>query len=332
MSTLGTSVMPVVPISSPEPPSRPALVRARSLTKNYGSLAAVDNIDFDIPRGSIFGLIGPNGAGKSTTFAMVASLLIPTSGTVTIADFNPMTDRMQVRRRVGYMPDNIGVYGDLTAVDYLRFFAASYRIKPKAWDPLVDGLLELVDLADKRDAQVDSLSRGMKQRLSLARALVHDPELLILDEPASGLDPRARVELRELLLQLARMGKTILISSHILAELEAVCSDIAIMEGGRIHAIGAPADIRAATNTGSRVAVAFTDGSTEEYPVSDALTQAALLRRLVIEDPRDVLSFAPVDADLEGLYMQITDTVRAGEVETAAVASVDPLLDPMAGT
>jgi ABC-2 type transport system ATP-binding protein len=206
-----------------------AAVVTKGLTKRYGSLVAVNDLTLTVPRGSVFGLIGPNGAGKSTTFAIIASLLIPTSGSVTVMGADPCSKPRTVRRRMGYMPDDLGVYDNLRVDEYIEFFAASYGIPRSEWSGLIDGLLELVDLNVKRSAMVNSLSRGMKQRLSLARALVHDPELLILDEPASGLDPRARVELRELLKSLNSMGKTIIISSHILAELEEMCSDVAIM-------------------------------------------------------------------------------------------------------
>ncbi len=306
-TTIGIA-SPIVPEPAAARPT-PPIVRARGLTKRYGSLTAVDGIDFDIPAGSIFGLIGPNGAGKSTTFAMIASLLIPTSGTVTISGIDPMQDPKGVRKAIGWMPDTIGVYGDLTVEDYLRFFAAAYRLPKANWEGLIDGLLELVNLGDKRLAQVDSLSRGMKQRVSLARALVHDPDLLILDEPASGLDPRARVELRELLLQLSSMGKTIVISSHILAELDAVCTQLAIMEGGRVHASGTPAEIRTSAGGGRRVRVDFLGGDSVEIACAGEHEQAALLVELVNRDPRTVIGFSPVADDLEGIYMRVTGRV-----------------------
>jgi ABC-2 type transport system ATP-binding protein len=172
----------------------------------------------------------------------------------------------------------------------------------------VDGLLELVDLGVKRDARVDSLSRGMKQRLSLARALVHDPEVLILDEPASGLDPRARAELRGLLLQLAEMGKTVVISSHILAELEQVCTHVAIMEAGRVVAYGDPATIGEEVG-GRHVRVRFADGSEEEFPVADEAEQADLLRRLVLEDSRGVLEFTRTGSGLEEVFLKVTQGI-----------------------
>ncbi|HEX7166360.1 MAG TPA: ABC transporter ATP-binding protein, partial [Acidimicrobiales bacterium] len=238
---MSTILEPLTPPT--EPAGAPVAVRAIALSKRYGALRAVDDVTFDVPAGSVFGLIGPNGAGKSTTFAVLASLLSPTSGRVEVAGADPSVDPREVRRHLGYMPDVMGVYDNLRVDEYLEFFAASYGIGRSSWRALVDGLLELVDLRVKREAMVDSLSRGMKQRLSLARALIHDPSVLVLDEPASGLDPRARVELRTLLGELRAMGKTIVISSHILAELEEMCTEIGIMEAGQLLATGPPRTI-----------------------------------------------------------------------------------------
>lgn len=284
-------------------------VATNGLTKRYGALVAVNDLHLDVPRGSIFGLIGPNGAGKSTTFAMLASLLRPTQGSLMVMGANPSLKPRTVRRRMGYMPDNLGVYDNLRVDEYLEFFAASYGIPRHDWPGLIDGLLELVDLGVKRTAMVNSLSRGMKQRLSLARALVHDPELLILDEPASGLDPRARVELRELLLTLNGMGKTIIISSHILAELEEMCTDVAIMEAGKLLASGPPRQILQRLGGARTVRVRFADASTESFSVADDAEQTTLLRRLVIDDHRDVVEFVEESGGLEQLFMSITEGI-----------------------
>ncbi len=286
-----------------------AAVVIRGLTKRYGSLLAVNELDLTVPRGSIFGLIGPNGAGKSTTFAVIASLLRPTSGTISVMGADPITKPRTVRRRMGYMPDDLGVYDNLRVDEYIEFFAASYGIPRVEWPALVDGLLELVDLNVKRSAMVNSLSRGMKQRLSLARALVHDPELLILDEPASGLDPRARVELRELLRSLNSMGKTIIISSHILAELEEMCSDVAIMEAGKLLAAGPPRQILEQLGGARTVRVRFADATSESFSVADDIEQSALLRRLVIDEARDVVEFVEESGGLEQLFMSITEGI-----------------------
>jgi ABC-2 type transport system ATP-binding protein len=282
---------------------------ATQLTKRYGSLIAVNQLDLVVPKGSIFGLIGPNGAGKSTTFAMVATLLRPTSGALDVMGADPASKPRTVRRRMGYMPDVLGVYDNLRVDEYLEFFAANYGIPKSEWSGLIDGLLELVDLGVKRTAMVNSLSRGMKQRLSLARALVHDPELLILDEPASGLDPRARVELRELLKALNGMGKTILVSSHILAELEEMCSDVAIMEAGKLLAAGPPREILEKLGGAKTIRVRFANETAETFTVANDAEQAALLKRLVSEDERDVVEFVEEGGGLEQLFLAITEGI-----------------------
>ncbi|MEX2658906.1 MAG: ABC transporter ATP-binding protein [Acidimicrobiales bacterium] len=285
----------------------PALaVEVHGLTKRYGDLIAVRDLDLAVPAGTIFGLIGPNGAGKSTTFLVLASLLAPSAGTVSVAGADPTADPRAVRASMGYMPDVMGVYDNLRVQEYLEFFAAAYRVPRGTWPSLVAGLLELVDLEGKRDSMVDSLSRGMKQRLSLARALVHDPKVLVLDEPASGLDPRARVDLRDLLRELRDMGKTVIISSHILAELEEVCSEVAIMEAGRLLAVGTPRSIGDTLGGGRVVRVRFADGDDESFTVGSDEEQQGLLTRLLVEEQRQVLEFTEVDRGLEQLFMRIT--------------------------
>ncbi|MDX1659967.1 MAG: ABC transporter ATP-binding protein [Nitriliruptorales bacterium] len=224
-------------------------VKIRGLVKRYGQLRAVDELDLDVPRGGIFGLIGPNGAGKTTTMLAIVTLLDPDAGAISVLGHDPRTDIWEVRRRVGYMPDFFGVYDGLTCAEYLEFFAGAYQVTGAERRAQVDALLELVELDHKRDTDVSGLSRGMQQRLSLARSLVHDPELLVLDEPASGLDPRARVELREIMLELSRQGHTILVSSHILAELEEMCDRVGIIEAGSVLAQGTPDEIRVALRT-----------------------------------------------------------------------------------
>lgn len=220
-------------------------VETTGLTKRYGNLMALDGLDLQVPVGSVYALIGPNGAGKTTTFQILATLLEPSAGEAWLFDVDPVAQPYEARTLFGYMPDFFGVYDDLKVDEYLLFFAAAHRIPPARRRAIADDLLELVDLAHKRESPVDSLSRGMKQRLGLARALIHDPKLLILDEPASGLDPRARVELRELIKQLQRMGKTVLISSHILLELEEVCDQVGILEAGRLLTQGPPSEMMA---------------------------------------------------------------------------------------
>ncbi len=213
-------------------------VDIKDLHVRHGRFEAVKGISFSIPKGDIFGFIGPNGAGKSTTIKVLATLIRPTAGTATINGVDVRKSPQKIRRLIGYVPDFFGVYQDLSVREYLHFFAAAYDIERGKRERLVGDALALTDLSGKIDSPVDGLSRGMKQRLSLARVLLHDPELLLLDEPASGLDPRARIEMRELLKELRKMGKTILISSHILHELAQLCTRIGIIEQGKMMAEG----------------------------------------------------------------------------------------------
>jgi ABC-2 type transport system ATP-binding protein len=220
-----------------------SMVEIQHLSVNYGTLRAVKSISFQIPKGGIFGFIGPNGAGKSSTIKVLATLQEPSAGVAKIDGVNVSQFPHVVRSQVGYVPDFFGVYEDLTVREYLYFFAAAFRLDRDKRDVVVRDVLVLTDLTDKQESQVDSLSRGMKQRLSMARVLLHDPQVLLLDEPASGLDPRARIEMRELLKELKRMGKTILISSHILQELAHLCTHIGIIEAGQMVAQGSVSDI-----------------------------------------------------------------------------------------
>jgi ABC-2 type transport system ATP-binding protein len=214
-----------------------------NLWVKYGGFVAVKGVTFSIPKGELFGFIGPNGAGKSTTIKVLATLVRPWKGTASIGGIDVAADPQRIRRSIGYVPDFFGVYEDLSVREYLHFFAAAYRIPTDRRAGLVTDVLALTDLSDKYDAPVEGLSRGMKQRLSISRVLLHDPELLLLDEPASGLDPRARIEMRELLKELQRLGKTIIISSHILHELAQLCTRIGIIEQGRMMAEGSLEEI-----------------------------------------------------------------------------------------
>ncbi len=204
------------------------------LTKRYGALLAVDNLTMEVAEGETLGFIGPNGAGKTTTLKILATLLRPSAGSAEIAGYNIHRQPAKVRQVLGYMPDFCGVYEDMRVREYLHFFGAAYGLTGSKVDGMVDDVLALTDLSEKADALADSLSRGMQQRLQLARVLLHDPKVLLLDEPASGLDPRARIEMRMLLKELRDMGKTIIVSSHILAELGELCTSIAIIEQGRL--------------------------------------------------------------------------------------------------
>jgi ABC-2 type transport system ATP-binding protein len=210
------------------------VIEAHDLNMKYGELFAVKALELDLKKGDVFGFIGPNGAGKTTTMRILATLLNPTWGEAYVCGYSIYTHPRDIRRLVGYMPDFFGVYDDMKVIEYLEFFAAAYRIKGAARRKVCDEVLDLVDLGYKREALVTSLSRGMTQRLGLARVLLHDPQVLLLDEPASGLDPRARIEIRSLLKELRNLGKTIMVSSHILPELADICNKIGIIERGEL--------------------------------------------------------------------------------------------------
>ncbi|MCC7163348.1 MAG: ABC transporter ATP-binding protein [Anaerolineae bacterium] len=225
--------------------TEPFAIETRQLTKKFKKTLAVDHLNLQVPRGALFGFIGRNGAGKTTTLRMLAGLLEPTFGEVWVNGERAGDKARKLHHLIGYMPDFFGVYEDMYVWEYLDFYARCYNLTPARRTKLIDELLDLVNLSDKRDANVQALSRGMQQRLCLAHALIHEPQILLLDEPASGLDPRARIEMRELLKELAAMGKTIIVSSHILPELAEMCSHIGIVEGGRLVANGNTAEIRA---------------------------------------------------------------------------------------
>jgi ABC-2 type transport system ATP-binding protein len=210
------------------------MIETRDLTKTYGDLYALNRLTLKLEKGDVYGFIGPNGAGKTTTMRILATLLNPSWGEASVCGYSIYNGAKDIRRVIGYMPDFFGVYDDMKVIEYLEFFAAAYRIKGPERRKKCDQVLELVDLGYKRDALVTSLSRGMTQRLGLARVLLHEPQVLLLDEPASGLDPRARIEMRGLLKELRKMGKTILVSSHILPELADICNKIGIIEKGKL--------------------------------------------------------------------------------------------------
>ena len=214
------------------------MIKIDNVTKKFGSFTAVNGVSLNIGKGEVFGFIGPNGAGKTTTIRMLATLSLPSEGSLSVGGFDIVKEPREVRRIIGYMPDSFGVYEDLLVWEYLDYFAALYHVDPSRRKRTINDVLELTDLTIKYGSQVMSLSRGMIQRLCLAKTLLHDPEVLLLDEPASGLDPHARIEIRELIRELCRMGKTILVSSHILTELADFCSSIGIIERGEMLAAG----------------------------------------------------------------------------------------------
>lgn len=303
------------------------MIEVRGLTKAFGATLAVDGLSFRVEKGDALGFIGPNGAGKTTTIRMLASLLKPDSGTAIINGFDVREDPEKVRAAVGYMPDFFGVYDDMKVTEYLDFFAAAYRVPPSERPGLIKDVLELTDLTVKRDAYVDALSRGMKQRLCLAKTLVHDPEVLLLDEPASGLDPRARIEIRELLKELCAMEKTILISSHILTELADLCNKVVIIEHGKLVYAGSAREVGKEITGGRRFVIEVADRAEEACRVLDGCngvvatdvvegqihaiytgteeTQHELLLAL-IQAGFVVRSFSEQEVNLEEVYMRLT--------------------------
>jgi ABC-2 type transport system ATP-binding protein len=309
------------------------MIEIKGLTKSYGKFKALDYLNLTLDEGTVFGFVGANGAGKSTTFLILATLLQPTSGDVFVNGINIKEKPSEIRNMIGYMPDFFGVYDQLKADEYLDFYGASYGIPEEQRKKLIPQLLELVNLTHKRYEYVDLLSRGMKQRLCLARSLIHDPKVLILDEPASGLDPRARIEMRDILRSLKKMGKTILISSHILPELAEMCDEIGVIDNGRLIAHGSVADIQAQLQGERKITVQLASSNEnvryffEENPyvsnivlheVGDSLSflfkgtstdQVELLKAAVLADI-PIQSFSEYVTDLEDVFMAITKGVE----------------------
>lgn len=307
------------------------MIEVINFTKRYGDFVAVDNLSFSIGQGEVFGFIGPNGAGKSTTIRFLATLLRPTSGEGRVAGHSVVSDPMSVRRVIGFMPDDFGVYDGMKVWEFLDFFAVAYEIPVHYRKRIIGEVLELLDLTHKRDDYVNGLSKGMKQRLCLAKTLVHDPPVLILDEPASGLDPRARLEMKALLNELRGMGKTILVSSHILSELADFCTSIGIIERGKLLAAGGIQEIQRQLRTHRVIKVRILGETTElaaellredesvksveafdhtlsaEFHGEDD-AQARLLGRL-IDAGVVVSSFAEEPLSLEEVFMMITKGV-----------------------
>jgi ABC-2 type transport system ATP-binding protein len=304
------------------------LVSVENLRVSYGRTEAVRGLSFTLSRGEIFGFIGPNGAGKTSTIKVLATLLKPSSGRAFVSGFDVVRQPQEVRRKIGYMPDFFGVYDDLTASEYLHFFAAAYRIEPARRKALIADVLALTDLTEKHDAPVDALSRGMKQRLGLARVLLHDPDLLLLDEPASGLDPRARIEMRELLKELQKMGKTIIVSSHILHELAQFCTHIGIVETGQMVAQGSLGDIYKALSLRRTVHIQLANSTPELIAKIRAIPHVAGVEEqpdrlgvqlredeMSVEDLLDAIHalgarirmFQPDAMDMETAFMKLTE-------------------------
>ncbi len=303
------------------------MLDVQSLRKEFGDLVAVKDISFQLAPGDVFGFIGPNGAGKTTTIKMLATLLEPTSGTATLNGIDIVKYPEEVRPLLGYMPDFFGLYEGITVREYLEFFAAAYRIPKSQREQIIDNVLMLTDLTVKKDAYVETLSRGMQQRLCLAKSLVHDPLLLLLDEPASGLDPRARIEIKELIRELGAMGKIVLVSSHILPELADFCNKIGIIEKGELLVWGAVDEIVKQLQANRLIAIRPLDepekiiqrlereslvhgvevrnGSVVVHFAGGLEEQAELLSALVRDGYR-LASFHEEALDLEDVFMQIT--------------------------
>lgn len=290
------------------------------LRKEYKNLVALDDLSFSLEPGDIFGFIGPNGAGKTTTIRMVATLLVPTSGTAYVDGIDVTRHPEEVRSIMGYMPDFFGVYDDVKVWEYLDFFAAAYRIPKDQRTQVINDVLELTDLTVKRDAYVEELSRGMKQRLCLAKTLVHDPKLLLLDEPASGLDPRARIELKELLKALRDMGKTILVSSHILPELADFCNKVGIIEKGKLLLFGGVDEILAQINGGRGVCIRLAEGEDREK-AADVLRAMPGINDLA-DDGREIR--VTLDHTITEQHKILAALITAGlRVESCAESTLD---------
>jgi ABC-2 type transport system ATP-binding protein len=308
------------------------MIKTQELTKVYGDIHAIHNLTLELNQGDLFGFIGPNGSGKTTTMRILATLLQPTWGEASVCDYSIYTHPKEIRRLIGYMPDMFGVYDDMKVIEYLEFFAAAYRIKGERRRAVCDNMLELVGLGYKRDALVTSLSRGMTQRLGLARVLLHDPQVLLLDEPASGLDPRARIEIRGLLKELRKMGKTIMVSSHILPELADICNKVGIIEKGVLQLseevshvlemarqrtrlyIGVVGDPAAAariveqSKLADRVEIA--DGRISATLAKD-VTDYSELPTMLIEAGQKITLFREEEINLETAFMTLTKGITA---------------------
>ncbi|MEN6556786.1 MAG: ABC transporter ATP-binding protein [Thermoguttaceae bacterium] len=257
------------------------MIKTQDLTKAYGDLHAIDNLTLELAEGDLFGFIGPNGSGKTTTMRILATLLQPTWGEASVCGYSIYTHPKEIRRLIGYMPDFFGVYDDMKVIEYLEFFAAAYRIKGPARRKVCNDMLDLVDLGYKRDALVTSLSRGMTQRLGLARVLLHDPKVLLLDEPASGLDPRARIEIRTLLKRLGQTGKTIMVSSHILPELADICNKVGIIERGVLLFNAKVADVMKQVRQRTLLIVGVTS---DAEAAARLLEQSPLVEQVTVDD------------------------------------------------
>lgn len=309
------------------------MLQINHLYKNYGKFLAVNNLNLHIPKGDLFGFVGPNGAGKTTTIRMVCGLMPPTAGEIMINGVEAFSNPREVRKQIGYVPDFFGVYDNLKVSEYMDFYGSMYRMTSNEVERIANDLLELVNLADKKEVYVDTLSRGMKQRLCVARALIHNPAFLILDEPNSGLDPGARVEMKELLLNLKGMGKTIIISSHILSELSEMCNSIGIMNHGCLVTAGKIEDIMQSAFGGEKVVIEISGNTDEavrllkeqsnvkvenigekEIKISHSLSEEEVSKMIAYLINAGVLvtGFHKQEGNLETLFMQLTTEQEGG--------------------
>jgi len=303
------------------------VIETRDLTKKYGELYAIRSVDLDLQEGDLFGFIGPNGAGKTTTMRIIATLLNPTWGEAYVCGNSIYTKAKEIRRLVGYMPDFFGVYDDMKVIEYLEFFAAAYRIRGPERRRVCDEKLEIVDLDFKRDAFANTLSRGQTQRLGLARVLLHDPQVLLLDEPLSGLDPRARIEMRNLLRRLGEMGKTIIVSSHILPELADICNKIGVIDRG-VMTVNAEVTqvlrqvrkrplllVKVASDADGATRLLGQDDTVEEVELEGDLIRVTLregvtdythLPSILVRKGFGLVSFGEEEVNLEAAFMALT--------------------------
>ncbi len=306
------------------------MIECRELTKMYGDLYALNRLNLQLDPGDVYGFIGPNGAGKTTTMRILATLLNPTFGEASVCGYSIYNKPREIRRAIGYMPDFFGVYDDMKVIEYLEFFAAAYRIQGPSRRKKCNEVLELVDLGYKREALVTSLSRGMTQRLGLARVLLHEPQVLLLDEPASGLDPRARIEMRKLLKRLRSMNKTIMVSSHILPELSDICNKIGIIEQGKLEFNGTVAQAIKQVRQSSVYLIGVGEGKTDQaqaflksrkgvesaetspdpevlrVTLSQGLEDGSFLAEELIREGYRLRRFGEEEIDLEDVFMRIT--------------------------
>ncbi len=303
------------------------MLQINHLYKSYGKFQAVSNLTLHIPKGDLFGFVGPNGAGKTTTIRMVCGLMLPNSGDIFINGIDAMAHQKEIKKQIGYVPDFFGVYDNLKVREYMDFYGSMYRMNSREIQRISDDLLELVNLSDKKEAFVDTLSRGMKQRLCVARALIHNPALLVLDEPNSGLDPRARVEMKELLQNLRSMGKTIVISSHILSELSEMCNSIGIMNHGNLVAAGRIEDVMEGVFGNNQLVITLDEGretairivneytkvevdsvGEHEIKLSHNMTKTEIAQMVgaMIAGGVVVTGFHKQEGDLETLFMRVT--------------------------